>query len=70
MPISARSLLMSVRGEWTSKPSTKSRPEEISSMRLMQRSMVLLPEPLGPITTTFWPSRISRSMSQSTWVAP
>ncbi|MNT36244.1 hypothetical protein D3C72_1723150 [compost metagenome] len=70
MPISARSLLMSVRGECTSKPSTTRLPEEISSMRLMQRSMVLLPEPLGPITTTFWPASIVRLRSHSTWVAP
>src|SRR5579875_309588 len=42
------------------------RPSSIFSRWLMQRSSVVLPEPLGPIMTTTWPRRTERSMPFST----
>src|SRR3546814_21554 len=46
-------------------PSTVTGPLSISSRPLRQRIRVLLPEPLGPMTTTISPARISRSTPSS-----
>ena len=46
------------------------RPSVGSSRRLMQRSSVLLPEPLAPISTTTSPRRTARSMPRSTSWSP
>ena len=54
----------------SSVPSTTIRPSWCVSSRLMQRIIVLLPEPDGPHTTTrsFWPTE--RVMSRRTCIAP
>ena len=52
IPTSARTVLMSVLGSLTGKPSTMIVPESAVSRRLMQRRRVDLPEPLGPMMTT------------------
>ncbi len=49
IPISLRTVLMFVRGEVTSTPSSTTRPPVGSSRRLMQRRKVLLPAPEGPM---------------------
>jgi hypothetical protein len=37
---------------------------------MMARTVVVLPMPLRPMSVTICPSAISRSMSNSTWLAP
>src|SRR5918996_6436402 len=46
------------------------RPFSGGSSRLMQRSSVLFPEPLAPITHATWPRASSRLTPRSTWRAP
>src|SRR5439155_12033218 len=45
-------------------------PASYSSSRLTQRSSVVLPEPLGPMTTTTSLDATVSEMSFSTWVGP
>src|SRR6516165_448198 len=45
-------------------------PRSYSSSRLMQRNKVVLPEPLGPITTTTSPGLTARDTSRNTSSAP
>ena len=60
MPSSMRTLLMSVSGEVTSWPSTRIVPWSTCSNWLMVRRSVLLPEPEGPMMTTFSLGRMDR----------
>ena len=53
-----------------SSPSSTIRPSSGGSSRLTQRSSVLLPEPLGPITQTTEPFGTTRSIPRSTWRSP
>ena len=66
MPIRRRAASMSQSGSVSSMPPTVTVPAVGSSSRLMQRSRVDLPDPLGPMTQTTWPLRISRSIPRST----
>src|SRR5208282_1519355 len=45
-------------------------PPSYSSSRLVQRNKVVLPEPLGPITTTTSPGLTASEMSRNTSTAP
>ena len=54
----------------SSTPSTRMRPPSCSSSRLMQRIIVDLPEPDGPMTTTTSCRATLRSMSRSAWNVP
>lgn len=45
-------------------------PELIDSRPFMQRSIVLLPQPLGPQITTTWPFRISMEIPRRTCKLP
>src|SRR6516165_6495410 len=51
-------------------PSTAIVPRSYSSSRLMQRNKVVLPEPLGPITTTTSPGLTTTDTSRNTSSAP
>src|SRR6516165_6481008 len=51
-------------------PSTVIVPRSYSSSRLMQRNKVVLPEPLGPITTTTSPGLTVSETSRNTSTAP
>ena len=55
MPIFWRILLMSVLGSVMETPSKRISPEVGVSRRFRQRRNVDLPEPEGPMTTTFSP---------------
>jgi len=70
MPTSERSFLRSVLGSRTDMPSTTMSPAWMRSSPLMQRSSVLLPEPLGPQTTTTSPSWTSSDTPRSAWKSP
>ena len=61
---------MSQSGSVSSMPPTVTVPAVGSSSRLMHRSRVDLPDPLGPMTQTTWPLRISRSIPRSTSRVP
>src|SRR5437016_302762 len=64
----------------TSRPSTRRRPRSSPSTSIVplsgfsrvmrRRSMVVLPEPLGPMIATFCPAGMSRSTSLMTWTSP
>src|SRR3984893_7571042 len=54
----------------TGSPSMAIVPLSYSSSRLMQRSSVVLPEPLGPITTTTSPGVTASDTSRNTSTAP
>ena len=67
IPVSRRISWM-LRMSWVSStPSTTIRPASCSSSRLMQRIIVDLPEPDGPMTTTTSCRPTLRSMSRSAW---
>ena len=51
-------------------PCTDIEPESIDSRRAMQRSTVVLPDPLGPMRATRLPAATSMLMSLSTVVWP
>jgi hypothetical protein len=70
MPISVRTLFMSVFLSLRCMPSTTSSPEVISSSPLMHLKSVLFPEPEGPMTTTTSPSSTVKSISLRTWKSP
>jgi hypothetical protein len=54
----------------TGRPSIEMRPALGVSRKLMQRSSVLLPEPLAPMITTVSPRRTLRSMPRCTCSGP
>ena len=60
IPRSMRMALMFSFGSLIFLPSTRMVPLSMVSSRLMERSRVDLPEPLGPMMTTFSPERMSR----------
>ena len=62
MPVSRRISWMLRRSRVSSMPSTTMRPASCSSSRLMQRIIVDLPEPDGPMTTTTSLRAIFKSM--------
>ena len=68
IPTSARTWSMSVEASVNSNPLTVTVPVVGTSNRLMQRSTVDLPEPLGPTMTSTSPSATSRSMSRTAWM--
>ena len=70
MPMFSRILLMLVLGSVISVSSKKILPPVGSSSRLMQRSIVDLPEPDGPRMTTTSPFWTSRSTPLSTSSEP
>src|SRR3954453_4703490 len=85
MPTRCRSFFRSVCGSLTVTPSKTMRPPWIGSRPLMQRSMVLLPEPERPIparispgrtasetrsSTVFWPKRFTTSESSTSDMEP
>jgi len=70
MPSSMRSLLMSVLGALMSCPSTMMVPASTVSSLFMERSSVLLPEPEGPMMTTFSPRLMDRDTLFSALSAP
>ena len=70
IPRCVRTLLRSTPLAHTSTPSTIIEPLVGCSRRLMQRSIVDLPEPEGPKTTTTSPLCTSRSMSRRTTLSP
>src|SRR6267143_501594 len=82
MPIRARAAAISRSGMRTRRPVRGSTrypmgspsmaiiPLSNSSSRLMQRSSVVLPEPLGPITTTTSPGVTASDTSRNTSTAP
>jgi hypothetical protein len=43
---------------------------DVSTMLQIARSVVVLPAPLAPSTTTTSPVSTSRLMSRSTWIGP
>ena len=45
-------------------------PDWMASSPLMERSSVLLPEPLRPMMATTWPLSTLRSTPLSTWLLP
>ena len=70
MPIFWRILFMSHLREVMSTPSNSICPPEGTSSRLRQRKKVLLPEPEGPIITTFSPFLMCWSTPFSTLSEP
>ena len=70
IPRCVRTLLRSTPLAQTSTPSTTIEPLVGCSRRLMQRSIVDLPEPEGPRTTTTSPLCTSRSISRRTTLSP
>src|SRR6202042_399229 len=55
---------------WMSRPSSRIRPLVGSISRLIMRSVVVFPHPLGPTRTMVWPSGISRSRRSTATVPP
>ncbi|MNV78129.1 hypothetical protein D3C71_1716010 [compost metagenome] len=70
MPTSWRRRLMSTVVAVTWWPLARMVPLVGVSSRLQQRSMVLLPEPEGPITHTSSPAFTCRSTPRSTTLSP
>src|SRR5690242_10573894 len=70
MPTCWRSLRRSVAGSLTTVSPTVMRPPWIGSSALMQRNIVLLPEPDRPITATMSPGLTSSDTSSSTVSSP
>src|SRR5689334_13106711 len=70
MPTRWRSCRRSVSGALTVMPSNRMRPPWIGSSPLMQRSIVLLPEPERPITAMISPVRTPSETRSSTVFCP
>src|SRR6185295_5517921 len=70
MPTRWRSLRRLVAGSLTVSPSNTIRPSWIGSSPLMQRSMVLLPEPERPMTAMISPASTESETRSSTVLAP
>src|SRR5829696_1519754 len=70
MPTRWRNARRSVCGSLTTTPSNRMRPSWIGSSPLMQRSIVLLPEPERPITAMISPGATSSETSSRTVLAP
>ena len=70
MPMSARMRPIDFERGSTGRPSKRTLPASTGSRPLMHRSIVDLPEPDGPATTTASPGAIARSMSSSTRLSP
>ena len=51
-------------------PSSRTRPLVGSIIRLIMRSVVVLPQPLGPTSTMVWPAGTSRLSSSTATVPP
>src|SRR5919199_677115 len=70
IPIRVRTAETSTPLRVISVPSKRMRPESSGSSRFRQRSSVLLPLPLGPMTTSTSPTPTSRSMPFRTRLSP
>src|SRR3954467_913682 len=70
MPTSRRNCFRSTSGASTRMPQTSMRPLSMTSSRSRQRSAVLLPEPLAPISATISPGPTSKDTPRSTWFEP
>src|SRR6478609_6689206 len=70
MPTSCRSARRSSAGSLTRCPHTTISPLSIVSKRSMQRSAVLLPDPLRPITASTSPRSTVKSTPSSTFSLP
>src|SRR5689334_5727905 len=70
MPTSRCRRLTSSLGDVTSCPHTRIAPSSIVSSRLMQRSAVLLPEPLRPMIATTEPRRTWNDTPSRTSTVP
>src|SRR3954469_598624 len=70
MPTRWRSARRSVCGSFTVTPSNRMRPSWIGSRPLMQRSMVLLPDPERPMTAMISPGTTLSETSSRTVLAP
>src|SRR5689334_15976643 len=70
MPTRWRSCRRSVSGALTVMPSNRMRPSWIGSRPLMQRSIVLLPEPDRPITAMISPGSMASETPSSTVLRP
>src|SRR5271170_5452630 len=69
MPISRRSVRRAARERCTGRPSKRISPLSGTSSPLIQRSSVVLPEPLRPMMATTSPlSIVSDTSSSATWV--
>jgi hypothetical protein len=70
MPIRRRTGSGAKPGALMSMPSNTIAPSSIGSSRLVQRSMVDLPDPEAPMSDTTWPASMSRSMPSRTTRSP
>src|SRR5471032_832616 len=70
MPTSRRNWCMSTFGSSTRMPHTSIVPRSMVSRRSIQRSAVLFPEPLAPITAIISPLATSSDTPLSTWFEP